>query len=217
MADNYAIQTFEAEVWTSVEFYHYRSYAINQFRWFSGKNKDKQSRLVYLFNGNVLNEYTPKKSKVYKIKDLEPVIFYDEPIVRLPEPTPRLPKKLQSHYIKHNPKIRSHQFCSDIDEGFCYIYAIRCRRNSCFYIGKTGNLTNRVHYHLGKLGRGKHSNKYLQDDWVRYGGHNFYMEVLETYDTKAEISEAETRLIREYSKKCGSRLYNIAGNSRKSA
>jgi hypothetical protein len=216
MGNNYAIQTNEKDNWIDVEFYHYRSYAIDQFRWFEGKNKDKHSRLIYLYNGNVISEHIPSKTKRYQKDDLEPVVRYVEQAQIVDTPK-KIHKKQPTQCIKHNPKIKSQVFCSYVDEGFCYIYAIRCRRNSCFYIGKTGNLTNRVHYHLGKLSRGKHFNKYLQDDWVRYGGHNFYMEVLEVYDTKVEVSLAETRLIEEYSKKCGNRLYNIAGNSRKFA
>lgn len=218
---SYAIQVFENNQWVDKELYHVRAYAIGQYRMFAGKNKNIHSRLIYIFNGNVLDKHDPdklkesvKKDKPLKSKKKSSKMGYKKSNFSVKQSTPR-PKILESD--KHNPRIKSEDFCSDTDNGKCYVYAIRCKRNSCFYIGKTSNLTNRVTYHLGKLNRKSHHNVYLQNDWIKFGGHNFYMEVLETYETKEEVTMAETRLIKEYSTKCGNRLYNIAGNNRKSA
>lgn len=61
------------------------------------------------------------------------------------------------------------------------IYAIQCIVNKKIYIGKTmQNLKNRLKSHLTFLRNNKHSNKFLQEDFNKYGEKNFIFYELET-------------------------------------
>jgi predicted GIY-YIG superfamily endonuclease len=135
---------------------------------------------------------------------------------RKKKPSAKTPDFYASSLVKpfNSPRVQStSSFLIDSDPGLPCVYAIRCRANGGLYVGKAKDLTRRSHQHSGKLGRNSHVNRRLQLDWNKYGAQSFFMEVLEVCQTNAECIARETEVIREFSVKAPSRLYNIMGNN----
>lgn len=59
------------------------------------------------------------------------------------------------------------------------IYKIKCLINGKFYVGSSINLQKRKGTHFGDLKENRHSNKYFQNAWNKYGEDSFEFEVLE--------------------------------------
>ncbi len=59
------------------------------------------------------------------------------------------------------------------------IYKITNIVNNKYYIGSTNSLYFRIKKHINLLIAGKHSNKFLQRSWDKYGEFNFNLEILE--------------------------------------
>lgn len=98
------------------------------------------------------------------------------------------------------------------------IYAIHCFRNLWRYVGctKAGEraLKKRFREHRCLLRGGKHSEKILQDDWLRYGEDAFTTIVLENLPDDAALPDkraAELRWMEHYQVR--GRLYNTNRNS----
>lgn len=251
MANNYAIQILKEHEWVDVEFYHLRAYAIDMHRDYSGKNRAKESRLVYIANGRVIAKHRPKASdlesrqstdspeptaKIYSVGHLNAIAsglgqkrqtlkgrFTREPFV---ESTwadndeavghwecgdPVDPPSQKSGLVGTRSRVSPDAFFVDTVRVGYFVYAIRCRRNSAFYVGRTGNMFNRIKHHLGKLQRGRHHNSRLQYDWTYFGGKEFYMEILEECETKEDSIQKEAALIREFSRSARTRFYNTSG------
>lgn len=55
------------------------------------------------------------------------------------------------------------------------------------YVGLAIDIKRRFEYHLRKLKKDKHENKYLQRAWNKYGEKNFIFKIIEEYPPKEEI------------------------------
>lgn len=93
------------------------------------------------------------------------------------------------------------------------VYKITCLKNNKFYIGSSIDINRRFYEHKKDLNENKHSSKYLQRCWNKYGKENFKFEIIET------INDIKQLLIREqwylddtkcYLRKIG---FNLAKNS----
>lgn len=62
------------------------------------------------------------------------------------------------------------------------IYQILCVPTGKVYVGSAVNLYSRRHDHFKALRAGKHSNRHLQNAWVKYGESSFTFTVLELVD-----------------------------------
>ena len=60
----------------------------------------------------------------------------------------------------------------------CGVYCIRCKVNNKAYIGSSIDIKSRWYGHKSMLKLGKHENKYLQEDYNKYGADNFLYTVL---------------------------------------
>ena len=79
------------------------------------------------------------------------------------------------------------------------IYAIRNKITGCAYIGQSVvSIENRWSSHIAVLKKGKHTNKFLQDDWDKYGIDNYEFIILEEVDDKSKIDEREIYWIAKY-------------------
>lgn len=63
-------------------------------------------------------------------------------------------------------------------EDWCGIYRITCIENSQYYIGSSVNIRERWQQHLALLRGNRHSSKYLQNSYNKYGEESFKFEVL---------------------------------------
>lgn len=88
------------------------------------------------------------------------------------------------------------------------IYKITCVINNKVYIGQTKNLKNRKMNHIYKLNHNIHSNRYLQEDYNKYGLSNFKFELVEECKTE-DLLERETYWINYYGGKESSITYNF--------
>lgn len=77
------------------------------------------------------------------------------------------------------------------------IYKIECLNNECVYIGQSINLKDRIAHHLNKLKRGCSDNHFLQEDFNKYGGNNFKIDIIEICN-KCDLIERETYWINYY-------------------
>jgi group I intron endonuclease len=59
------------------------------------------------------------------------------------------------------------------------IYVLRCAPNGSFYIGSSIDMRSRVYNHISELKRKVHTNKRLQNNFNKYGEHQFSVDVLE--------------------------------------
>ena len=91
------------------------------------------------------------------------------------------------------------------------IYSIRCLTNNKIYIGQTTNITSRFKNHKSELKRHMHCNKYLQNDYDKYGLSNFeFCEIEECEDDVALTRE--TYYMNLYGGTNSEFLYNVKGN-----
>jgi len=77
------------------------------------------------------------------------------------------------------------------------IYKIVNLENGRIYIGSTTTFRKRFKSHNHTLTSGKHTNKFLQNDFNKYGTDNFLIEVLEhvTFDPLESLSDKKKKLI----------------------
>lgn len=90
-----------------------------------------------------------------------------------------------------------------------YIYYIVCNLNNKKYIGSTlNNYEKRKLQHFYRLSKNNHSNKYLQDDYNKYGIENFEFIILEEVlcNNENRVKEREDYWLNYYK---GDLLYNI--------
>jgi group I intron endonuclease len=74
------------------------------------------------------------------------------------------------------------------------VYQIRCIATGQFYIGSAVNMPARWAQHRRSLQRCVHTNKHLQQAWIRYGEENFEFTVVE-YVTRAFLLRIEQEWI----------------------
>jgi len=88
------------------------------------------------------------------------------------------------------------------------VYKITCLINNKIYIGQTIDYKDRIRHHKSKLKRNCNDNKYLQEDYNKYGLNNFTFEILE--ECKEEnLLERETYWINYYGGINNSVIYNM--------
>ena len=63
-------------------------------------------------------------------------------------------------------------------ENWCGVYRITCIKDSQIYIGSSVNIKERWQQHLALLRGNRHSSKYLQNAYNKYGEDSFKFEVL---------------------------------------
>lgn len=91
----------------------------------------------------------------------------------------------------------------------CGIYCIRNLVNGKRYIGKyKGVIKYRISDHFSKLRKNKHSNKYLQTSWNKYGESNFEYFVVKMCDEK-DLSDKEIYYIKKYKSNNSLYGYNL--------
>lgn len=86
------------------------------------------------------------------------------------------------------------------------VYKITCKENGCVYVGQSVNIIKRFCNHRYALKNNTHSNKYLQDDFNKYGIDSFLFEVV-TEVSYSKLNEVEQYYI-DYYGKTGN-TYNI--------
>lgn len=59
------------------------------------------------------------------------------------------------------------------------VYALGCDATGKTYIGCSKNMMKRLRVHVGRLRKGQHSNRKLQNLWTKYGEDRFTFSVLE--------------------------------------
>lgn len=82
------------------------------------------------------------------------------------------------------------------------IYKILNTKNGKFYIGSSKNLRKRLYEHFRELNLGIHSNKHLQNAWIKYGKEGFKFYILKIIDntenfTDTKLRELETEYIQK--------------------
>lgn len=78
------------------------------------------------------------------------------------------------------------------------VYIIKCIKNNKIYVGQTIDIKRRIWEHKHALEGSKHKNKYLQEDFNKYGIASFNVIVIkENLDRKARLL-LETELIQKY-------------------
>lgn len=88
----------------------------------------------------------------------------------------------------------------------CGIYTITNQINNMIYVGQSIDIWRRWAEHMSLLDNNKHDNCNLQNDWNKYGRHNFKFEIFKECDEWAlDISE---RLLIEINKR-NNKCYNI--------
>lgn len=78
-----------------------------------------------------------------------------------------------------------------------YVYKIVNLSNNKVYIGCTNNIKRRTEYHLDRLNRNCHDNKFLQKDWNFFGHEYFDIEIIESF-IEDDKFEKEIFYIKEY-------------------
>lgn len=91
------------------------------------------------------------------------------------------------------------------------VYAITCDQTQRAYVGSSNNIYQRIRIHFIKLGKNKHCNKELQNDFNKYGVETFHVELLE------ETHEYD--LLNKENEWCnkGCNLYNSSMNANHSS
>jgi hypothetical protein len=95
------------------------------------------------------------------------------------------------------------------------VFQIRCANNEKILLVTGRNLPGLMNRHRFQLQHGGHPNKQLQEDWQRFGEHNFSFEVVEElippsnphFDVKRELDAMEDLWLAEL-KPFGERGYN---------
>ena len=87
------------------------------------------------------------------------------------------------------------------------IYKITNIINNKHYVGSTKALYFRIKKHINLLTNGKHTNKYLQRSWNKYGENNFKIEIVEL------CKEEDLRVREQYYLDNNFGHYNLAKDS----
>lgn len=95
----------------------------------------------------------------------------------------------------------------------CGIYRITNTSNGKIYIGKSIYILYRLTNHIAHLSCGKHCNKELSDDFIKYGLSVFDVDILCECPPE-NLPEIENKYIDNYRRK-GSILYNVVTKGRK--
>lgn len=77
---------------------------------------------------------------------------------------------------------------------FC-TYKITCSGNNKIYYGSSKSFRNRKTRHLYYLRHNEHINKHLQNAFNKYGEDSFEFELLEEFDNRDSMLDAEQKLI----------------------
>ncbi len=72
-----------------------------------------------------------------------------------------------------------------------YLYCITCLINNKVYIGITQSYFQRIVDHKYKLKVGKHRNRFLQEDYNKYGEENFAYDFISEFESKTEALRIE--------------------------
>lgn len=92
------------------------------------------------------------------------------------------------------------------------VYIIKCIKNNKIYVGQTIDIKRRIWEHKHALEGSKHKNKYLQEDFNKYGIASFNVIVIkENLDRKARLL-LETELIQKYGGIESKNVYNFQDN-----
>ena len=86
------------------------------------------------------------------------------------------------------------------------VYEIKLGADSS-YIGSTKNLKKRCSQHLSQLISNIHDNKFIQNDFNKYGMDSYQFSILELTSDQYSALKLEEKLIKEYFL-CGKKLYN---------
>lgn len=89
-----------------------------------------------------------------------------------------------------------------------YVYKILCLKNNKVYVGRTCNFNRRVREHKCCLKHNRHSNKYLQSDYNKYGLDCFEFIILEECNLKSNSVIQETYWMNYYGGKDSDLIYN---------
>lgn len=92
------------------------------------------------------------------------------------------------------------------------IYGIQCKVNNKIYIGQTSNYKIRIKNHIMELNGNRHSNKYLQEDYNKYGRDNFVFFILEENVIDDLKLKQETYYMNLYGGTNSNNVYNVKGN-----
>lgn len=98
----------------------------------------------------------------------------------------------------------------------CGVYKITNIVNGKIYIGSSMNLGRRFNDHKNQLSRKKHSNKYLQNSWNKYGYESFTFEVIEIVNDFEDLLKREQYWIDNLNvidKKIGYNISPTAGST----
>jgi group I intron endonuclease len=97
-----------------------------------------------------------------------------------------------------------------------WIYEILNTSSNRVYIGQTirGIVKIRWNDHVWKLNNNIHSNKYLQEDWNKFGKNIFKFNVIKKCESEDELDNLEKLYIKEYKNKNLS--YNISDGGQQS-
>lgn len=95
-------------------------------------------------------------------------------------------------------------------ENNCGIYQIKNKVNGKIYVGSSKTLDRRKTQHFSDLKNQKHSNKYLQCSYNKYGKGNFIFEVIEfcPEDKRIELEQYWVNTLDAFAK--GNKGYNIS-------
>lgn len=88
------------------------------------------------------------------------------------------------------------------------IYKITCIPTGKVYIGQSCSIYDRWYMHKWELNKQKHSNKYLQYAWNKYGEKNFVFDILEICD-ESVIDDKEKYYICFYKSMNKSKGFNL--------
>ena len=95
---------------------------------------------------------------------------------------------------------------------FGSIYKITCLENNRIYIGQTKNKNERFKQHLYLLKLSKHYNKYLQEDYDKFGKSKFSYEIIEDNIDINNLLNRETYWINYYGGIENISTYNMLDN-----
>ena len=79
-------------------------------------------------------------------------------------------------------------------------YKITCRGNAKNYYGSTSDIVHRKYSHFKMLNGNRHNNKHIQHAFNKYGNGAFYLEVINTFDSREKMIDAEQLLLDTYGK-----------------
>lgn len=94
------------------------------------------------------------------------------------------------------------------------IYKIKFKNSHRIYIGSTSNFNKRKTWHTSFLRRNKHSNRFLQRAWNKYGEDDFEISILETLDSTENIETKEKYWIDFYDSGNNKKGFNLAKDPR---